>query len=81
VAALLAGAGVRVVAGRLPGRTPTKERVRVAGQSLLRLDREEVAPRPPSVTDAMCAAVRGAGAVLVSDYGRRLMSDPAPVPG
>jgi D-beta-D-heptose 7-phosphate kinase/D-beta-D-heptose 1-phosphate adenosyltransferase len=77
VAALLAGAGVRVVAGRLPGRTPTKERVRVAGQSLLRLDREEVAPRPPSVTDAMCAAVRGAGAVLVSDYGRRLMSDPA----
>jgi D-beta-D-heptose 7-phosphate kinase/D-beta-D-heptose 1-phosphate adenosyltransferase len=77
VAALLAGAGVRVVAGRLPGRTPTKERVRVAGQSLLRLDREEVAPGPPSVTEAMCAAVRGAGAVLVSDYGRGLTSDAA----
>jgi rfaE bifunctional protein nucleotidyltransferase chain/domain/rfaE bifunctional protein kinase chain/domain len=77
VAALLAGAGVRVVAGRLPGRTPTKERVRVAGQSLLRLDREEVAPGPPSVTEAMCAAVRGAGAVLVSDYGRGLTADAA----
>jgi len=77
VAALLAEAGVTVVAGRLPGRTPTKERVRVAGQSLLRLDREEIAPGPPVVTDAMAAAVRGAGAVLVSDYGRGLAADPS----
>ncbi|HST67688.1 MAG TPA: PfkB family carbohydrate kinase [Mycobacteriales bacterium] len=75
VAALLAEAGVTVVAGRLPGLTPAKERVRVAGQSLLRLDREETAPGPPGVTDAMLAAVRGAGAVLVSDYGRGLAAD------
>ena len=77
VAALLADAGVTVVAGALPGRTPTKERVRVAGQSLLRLDREEAAPGPPEVTAEMVAAVRGAGAVLVSDYGRGLAADPA----
>jgi rfaE bifunctional protein nucleotidyltransferase chain/domain/rfaE bifunctional protein kinase chain/domain len=76
VAELLAAAGVRVVAGRLPGRTPTKERVRVAGQSLLRLDREEAAPAPPAVTAAMTEAVRSAGAMLVSDYGRGLAGDP-----
>ncbi|HEY6745953.1 MAG TPA: PfkB family carbohydrate kinase, partial [Mycobacteriales bacterium] len=77
VAGLLTEAGVTVVAGRLPGRTPTKERVRVAGQSLLRLDREEAAPGPPVVTGDMVAAVRRAGAVLVSDYGRGLAADPA----
>ncbi|MFL6217281.1 MAG: PfkB family carbohydrate kinase, partial [Actinomycetes bacterium] len=77
VAELLAAAGVRVVAGRLSGRTPAKERVRVAGQSLLRLDREEAAPAPPAVTGAMTAAVRSGGAVLVSDYGRGLAADPA----
>jgi D-beta-D-heptose 7-phosphate kinase / D-beta-D-heptose 1-phosphate adenosyltransferase len=77
VAELLAAAGVRVVAGRLPGSTPCKERVRVAGQSLLRLDREEPAPGPPEVTPDMVAAVRSAGAVLVSDYGRGLTADPA----
>lgn len=75
VAALLAAAGVTVVAGRLPGRTPCKERVRVAGQSLLRLDREEPAPGPPPVTTEMLAAVRSAGTVLVSDYGRGLAAD------
>ncbi len=74
---LLDAAGVRVVAGRLPGLTPTKERVRAAGQSLLRLDREEAAPGPPVVSGEMTAAVRSAGAVLVSDYGRGLTADPA----
>ena len=77
VAELLAAAGVRVVAGRLPGPTPAKERVRVAGQSLLRLDREEAAPAPPAVTGAMTEVVGSAGAVLVSDYGRGLAADPA----
>jgi D-beta-D-heptose 7-phosphate kinase/D-beta-D-heptose 1-phosphate adenosyltransferase len=76
LAELLDAGGVRVVAGRLPGVTPTKERVRVAGQSLLRLDREEAAPGPPAVTAEMVAAVRSAGAVLVSDYGRGLAADP-----
>jgi D-beta-D-heptose 7-phosphate kinase / D-beta-D-heptose 1-phosphate adenosyltransferase len=75
VAELLDAAGVRVVLGRLPGRTPVKERIRVAGRSLLRLDREETAPGPPVVTGAMRDAVAGAGVVLVSDYGRGLTAD------
>ncbi|HYT09809.1 MAG TPA: PfkB family carbohydrate kinase, partial [Mycobacteriales bacterium] len=70
VADLLSAAGVTVVAGRLAGRTPQKERVRVAGQSLLRLDREDGRPGPVEVSDPMRDAVRQAGAVLVSDYGR-----------
>jgi D-beta-D-heptose 7-phosphate kinase/D-beta-D-heptose 1-phosphate adenosyltransferase len=75
VADLLAAAGVRVVAGRLQGRTPVKERIRAAGRSLLRLDREEAAPGPPEVAGAMRDAVAGAGVVLVSDYGRGLSAD------
>ena len=53
-----------VVAGRLPGRTPVKERVRVAGRSLLRLDRED-GTRPRCRMPRRCVdAVRSAGAVL-----------------
>ncbi|MFL6130526.1 MAG: hypothetical protein ACJ73E_15870, partial [Mycobacteriales bacterium] len=74
VAELLAAAGVGVVATRLPGRTPEKERVRVAGQSLLRLDREDGTVRPVPGTPAMREAVAAAGAVLVSDYGRGLLA-------
>jgi bifunctional ADP-heptose synthase (sugar kinase/adenylyltransferase) len=77
VAELLAAAGVRVVAGRLSGRTPAKERVRVAGQSLLRLDREEAAPAPPAVTEAMT----GGGAVGRSRAGVRLRSRAGGRPG
>ena len=74
VAELLAAAGVTVVAGRLAGRTPEKERVRVAGQSLLRLDRDDGPAAPAEGTPAMRAALAGAGAVLVSDYGRGLVA-------
>jgi len=74
VAALLAAAGVTVVACRLPGRTTVKERVRVAGQSLLRVDREDSADRPVRPTAAMGDAVRSAGAVLAADYGRGLLA-------
>jgi rfaE bifunctional protein nucleotidyltransferase chain/domain len=63
---------VTVVAGRLPGRTPVKERVRVGGQSLLRLDREDGPAGPVAGTPQMRDAVAAAGAVLVSDYGRGL---------
>jgi len=77
VAGLLRAAGVTVVAGRLPGRTPVKERVRVAGQSLLRLDREDGAVGPVRTTDAMREAVRSAGAVLAADYGRGLLGTDA----
>jgi rfaE bifunctional protein nucleotidyltransferase chain/domain/rfaE bifunctional protein kinase chain/domain len=77
VAELLAAAGVAVVAGRLPGRTPEKERVRVGGQSLLRLDREDARPGPVRVTREMRDAVRRAGAVLVADYGRGMLATDA----
>ena len=77
VAGLLRAAGVTVVAGRLPGRTPVKERVRVAGQSLLRLDREDGAVGPVRVTEAMRAAVHSAGAVLAADYGRGMLGSDA----
>jgi bifunctional ADP-heptose synthase (sugar kinase/adenylyltransferase) len=74
VAELLSAAGVPVLAARLPGRTPVKERVRVRGQSLLRLDREDGTVRPVDGTPAMREAVAAAGAVLVSDYGRGLLA-------
>jgi D-beta-D-heptose 7-phosphate kinase / D-beta-D-heptose 1-phosphate adenosyltransferase len=74
VAELLSAAGVTVLATRLPGRTPEKERVRVRGQSLLRLDREDGTVRPVDGTPAMREAVAAAGAVLVSDYGRGLLA-------
>jgi rfaE bifunctional protein nucleotidyltransferase chain/domain/rfaE bifunctional protein kinase chain/domain len=67
---------VRVVAVPLDGPTPEKIRVRVAGQSLVRLDRGG-APAPVGTPGAgVLAAVAGAGAVLVSDYGRGVTGDP-----
>ena len=73
VRALLAAAGVTVHAGRLSGRTPEKVRVRAAGQSLLRMDWEDAHPAGIEPTGGMAEAVRGAGAVLVADYGRGLL--------
>jgi D-beta-D-heptose 7-phosphate kinase/D-beta-D-heptose 1-phosphate adenosyltransferase len=74
VTELLTAAGVTVLAVRLAGRTPEKERVRVAGQSLLRLDREDGTVRPVAGTPSMRDAVAAAAAVLVSDYGRGLLA-------
>ena len=62
--------GVEVVALSARGATPVKRRIRAEGQSLVRLDSGGapggVAPAPQRAVDA----VRSAGAVLVSDYGR-----------
>ena len=73
LARLLADAGVTVVDLGLAGPTPVKLRVRSGGQSLARVDRgcEPVVP-PGAWTGTATAAVRGADAVLVSDYGRGL---------
>ncbi|HEY0485117.1 MAG TPA: D-glycero-beta-D-manno-heptose 1-phosphate adenylyltransferase [Mycobacteriales bacterium] len=72
---LLAGR-VRVVAVPLGGPTPEKIRVRVAGQSLVRLDRGGApAPVGPPGPEAL-GAIAGAGAVLVSDYGRGVTAEP-----
>jgi rfaE bifunctional protein nucleotidyltransferase chain/domain/rfaE bifunctional protein kinase chain/domain len=74
---LLAAAGVRVCAGRLPGRTPEKVRVRTGYQHLLRLDWEDGAAAEPATDPAMAAAVRSAGVLLAADYGRGLLGVPA----
>ncbi|MCP3804901.1 PfkB family carbohydrate kinase [Allokutzneria sp. A3M-2-11 16] len=65
---------VNLVAG--PSLTPTsvKTRVRCAGQSLARIDEGEPGAAP-TATDEMLEALRGADAVLVSDYGRGLLWD------
>jgi D-beta-D-heptose 7-phosphate kinase / D-beta-D-heptose 1-phosphate adenosyltransferase len=64
---------VRVVTLGYDGDTPVKQRVRAAGQSLLRLDsgdrRGTVAPTAAQLDEAG-AALDAASAVLVADYGR-----------
>jgi D-beta-D-heptose 7-phosphate kinase / D-beta-D-heptose 1-phosphate adenosyltransferase len=60
----------RVVPLRLRGSTPCKLRVRAHGQSLVRLDLGEGRAAPEPVDARVRGAIRGAGAVLVADYGR-----------
>jgi rfaE bifunctional protein nucleotidyltransferase chain/domain/rfaE bifunctional protein kinase chain/domain len=72
----LLGGEVRVVTVPLDGPTPEKIRIRVAGQSLLRVDRGSTAAAPGPLDRAAEDAVLGAGAVLVSDYGRGLAAYP-----
>ncbi|MCP2163739.1 D-glycero-beta-D-manno-heptose 1-phosphate adenylyltransferase [Goodfellowiella coeruleoviolacea] len=70
--------GLSTVAGTLTGPTPAKIRLRCAGQSLARIDRGSARPVDGSgvrVSDEMLDAVRGADAVLVSDYGRGVTAD------
>jgi rfaE bifunctional protein nucleotidyltransferase chain/domain/rfaE bifunctional protein kinase chain/domain len=71
---LLAGAGVTVLAGRLAGRTPEKVRIRAGGQSLLRLDWADDEPPGIDPPAELAGALRRAGAVLASDYGRGLLA-------
>jgi D-beta-D-heptose 7-phosphate kinase / D-beta-D-heptose 1-phosphate adenosyltransferase len=76
---LLDGA-LELVAGPGTGGTVVKCRWRSDGRTLLRSDRG--AGRPADgfgevITAALDAALAGAGAVLVSDYGRGVTADPA----
>ena len=69
--------GVTVHRLRYDGPTPVKQRVRAAGQSLLRLDSGST---PGTVADdvtGLADVLRGAGAVLVADYGRGVTSVPS----
>ena len=75
IVALLDGE-VRVAPVPLGGPTPEKIRIRVAGQSLLRVDRGRAAAEPGPLGRAAQAAILGAGAVLVADYGRGLAAHP-----
>lgn len=73
LAAVLAEHGVDVIDLGLDGPTPEKVRVRAGSQTLARIDRGgRAAGRPRPLTAAARAAMAGAGAVLVSDYGRGL---------
>jgi rfaE bifunctional protein nucleotidyltransferase chain/domain/rfaE bifunctional protein kinase chain/domain len=77
VAELLAEAGVRVCDLGLRGATPEKARVRVAGRALVRLDSGGDADGCGPLTADARSALDGAGAVLVSDYGRGVAAEPS----
>lgn len=81
VTALLARAGVEVVALPGDGETPCKVRIRAGNQSLARLDYGSRGTRPagPLPADGL-RALAAAHAVLVSDYGRG-MTGHGPVRG
>jgi rfaE bifunctional protein nucleotidyltransferase chain/domain/rfaE bifunctional protein kinase chain/domain len=71
-------AGIALIDLGLDGPTPVKLRVRSGGQSLTRIDRGcTPVLRPGAWGDDASAAVIGAEAVLVSDYGRTLAATPA----
>jgi D-beta-D-heptose 7-phosphate kinase/D-beta-D-heptose 1-phosphate adenosyltransferase len=72
---LLDARGVRVVDLGLAGTTPEKVRIRADGRALVRLDRG-AGGAPGPLTAAAREALRSAGAVLVSDYGRGLAAEP-----
>jgi D-beta-D-heptose 7-phosphate kinase / D-beta-D-heptose 1-phosphate adenosyltransferase len=74
----LGHAGVTVVDLGLDGPTPVKLRLRSAGQSLARVDRNcRRVARVGEWTEAATAAVEAAAALLVSDYGRGMAAVPA----
>jgi D-beta-D-heptose 7-phosphate kinase/D-beta-D-heptose 1-phosphate adenosyltransferase len=63
----------------VPGRiTARKTRFIAGGQQLLRADREDRAPMPPAAEAALAAAVAaaapGAGVVVLSDYGKGVLT-------
>ena len=74
--ALLEAEGIEAIDLGLEGPTPEKIRFRTAGRSLMRLDRGGTeTPVGPASASAR-AAVGWAQAVLVSDYGRGLATEP-----
>ncbi|MEV4489567.1 PfkB family carbohydrate kinase [Micromonospora coxensis] len=77
IAELLTTAGVRLYPLRLPGATPEKIRLRSGGQTLLRLDRGGDPQAPGEPPEAALEVLAAAGAILVSDYGRGLLRQPA----
>lgn len=56
--------------------TITKTRVQSRGQQLIRLDEEKAAAMPgDAMLDSLRGAIDGAGAVVLSDYGKGALSD------
>jgi D-beta-D-heptose 7-phosphate kinase / D-beta-D-heptose 1-phosphate adenosyltransferase len=75
LARLLADGEVDLVALELDSPTPEKLRVRAAGRSIVRIDRGGRVGRVGPLTAAASAALEGADAVLVSDYGRGVTAE------
>lgn len=71
----LEAAGVDVVDVGLEGTTPEKIRIRARDRALLRLDRGS-GGAVGAADDAARAAIAGADAILVADYGRGLAAAP-----
>ena len=74
---LLEAAGVEVADVGLAGATPQKVRVRDHGRTLIRLDHGGPPGPVGAVTAEAQRALAGAAAVLVSDYGRGLTTEPS----
>jgi rfaE bifunctional protein nucleotidyltransferase chain/domain/rfaE bifunctional protein kinase chain/domain len=73
----LARAGVAVIDLGLDGPTPEKIRIKGAGHVIARVDRGDGGSGVGRAGPEARAAVAGAAAVLVSDYGRGVTDDPA----
>ncbi len=69
--------GIRCEFQRVDDRpTVTKTRVQSRGQQLVRLDQENASAMPGgAMTSALKKAIAGAGAVVLSDYGKGTLSD------
>jgi D-beta-D-heptose 7-phosphate kinase / D-beta-D-heptose 1-phosphate adenosyltransferase len=74
---LLAEARVEVIDLGLDGPTPEKVRAQADGHPLLRLDYGGAPAAVGALTRSAARALAGAGAVLVSDYGRGVASEPS----
>jgi D-beta-D-heptose 7-phosphate kinase / D-beta-D-heptose 1-phosphate adenosyltransferase len=73
----LLGRHVQVISLPLDGGTPCKIRVQASGQPVVRLDAGDGRARPGRRSPEAERALRQAGAVLVSDYGRGVAAHPA----
>lgn len=69
--------GMTVVAGPSGAPTPVKTRLRAGGHPVARFDEGCHGHPVPGVTPDMLDALKGAGGLVVADYGRGLTSNPA----
>lgn len=68
--------GVELVAGDSGQPTPVKQRLLADGHLVTRMDQNCAVTTTAPATEEMLGAVRSAEAILVSDYGRGVTSDP-----
>lgn len=73
----LLAAEVELVPMPLRGATACKTRIRTEGRSLLRVDAGDGRAAGAPAGNRLPSVLAGAGAVLVSDYGRDVTADPA----